>query len=251
MPDALESCASPRPLHSRPWCTIGVLTWGDHLPLVRRCLESLDTTLPEGSCERIVAANDPSQTVLDWLRDKTANGSIDRLLVSRRNLHKCPMIRHLLGIARGQYLWWFDDDSHVVDPAAFDRWAGQVERSSPRIVGWGATAYARDCGGFQDAASRQRWIQEADWFCGLPPPGTPGGPEVWWFLTGSCWWMRTAALRAIGWPDPRLLHVAEDILLGEAVRQQGWHLANIANPGIAFSDAERRGHANAGLPRAQ
>jgi hypothetical protein len=158
------------------------------------------------------------------------------------------MMKHVLHAARGDYLWWFDDDSHVTDPGAFGRWWGQVQASSPTVVGWGATAIAHGLDGFPTMADARQWVREARWFRGLEPPGGSGAPAEWWFLTGGCWWMRTAALRAMLWPDPRLRHVSEDILLGEAVRQQGWYLANIAEPGVAISDAPRRGEVQTAVP---
>jgi hypothetical protein len=232
----------------RPWFTVAVLTWGDHLDLVQRCLRSLWSTLPNELCEIVVAANAPSQESRHWLEEIFNQQRVDRLLLSERNLYKCPMLGHVLNVARGDYLWWFDDDSHVTDPGAFARWWEQVQASSPRVVGWGATAIAHWLDGFADLNEARQWVTQASWFRGLEPPGGPAGPEDWWFLTGGSWWMRVSALRALLWPDPRLQHVSEDILLGEAIRQQGWHLANVIDPGVAFSDAPRRGDVSGAKP---
>jgi hypothetical protein len=198
--------------------------------------------------EIVVAANAPAPASRAWLESETAAGRIDRLLVSERNLYKNPMMRHVLRFTRGDHLWWFDDDSHVTDPGAFKRWRGQVLASSPRVVGWGATAYALEFDGFASMREAIEWVRQAAWFQGHPPPGENGAQEPWWFLTGGCWWIRSAALRAIDWPDPRLRHVAEDILLGEAIRQQGWHVANVDAPGVAISDAARRGDVSRAVP---
>jgi hypothetical protein len=198
--------------------------------------------------EILVGANEPSAGVCEWLRREAASGGIDDLVVSPRNLFKNPLMRELIRLARGDYLWWFDADSHVTDAGAFCHWWNHVEASSPRIVGWGATAFAKEFEGFTTMGEARDWVRAARWFRGMEPPGSNGTPSEWWFLAGGCWWMRLSALRALDWPDPRLRHVAEDILLGEAIRQQGWHVANIADPGVAISDATRRGAAAAAVP---
>jgi hypothetical protein len=248
MCEGLQVVVSPWVNAQRPWFTVAVLTWGDHLWLARRCLDSLYRSVPRDVSELLVAANAPSPSVRAWLETETRQGRVDKLLVSELNLFKNPMMREVIRIARGDDLWWFDDDSHITDDGAFAQWWGQVQASSPRVVGWGATAFARAFDGFQDMAEARAWVRQARWYRGIEPPGGTGPWHDWWFLTGGCWWMRLSALRAIDWPDPRLRHVAEDILLGEAVRQQGWHLANVLHPGVAISDAPRRGESSAATP---
>jgi len=76
----------------------------------------------------------------------------------------------------------------------------------------------------------------------LPPPsGRPGGKGEfnlwarglgdgrWRFVSGGCFLIRTAAVQAMDWPDRRLFVVAEDIFLGEAVRQQSWDFCDVGN----------------------
>lgn len=248
MPDGPVTLDSPLRDPFRPWLTVAMVTYGDHLPLARRCLDSIWTTLPPHHAEVLVGANAPGAGTREWLLDQTRRGRIHRLLISESNLFKCPMMRLLLEAARGDYLWSFDDDSHVLDPGVADRWLAQVQAGSPRVVGWGGTCVIRHPEGFSTLDDARRWVTHAPWFRGLEPPGTPGN-EDWWFVAGGCNWFRTSALRALDWPDPRLLHTSEDVLLGEAVRQHGWHLANIADLGVLISDAPRRGPAAIGIPR--
>jgi hypothetical protein len=88
----------------------------------------------------------------------------------------------------------------------------------------------------------------------MPPPSwEPGGRGVtefegrrsgdgrWFFVTGGCWFIRTGAVRAMDWPDPRLVKAADDVLMGEAIRQQGWAMDDIGALGVAISGADRRG----------
>jgi GT2 family glycosyltransferase len=98
------------------------------------------------------------------------------------------------------------------------------------------------------------FVRSAAWYRGLPPPswrsggkgefdfeGRGTGDGRWFFMPGGCWLARTSALRAMDWPDKRLIMQGEDVLLGEAMRQQGWELANNQAQGVAVSSAERRG----------
>ena len=97
------------------------------------------------------------------------------------------------------------------------------------------------------------FVRSAPWYRGLPPPywklggrgemnyqGRGTGDGRWFFMTGGCWLMRTDAVRTLDWPDKRLGILGDDVFLGEAIRQQGWGLENIPNPGVAISAEPRR-----------
>lgn len=242
----VSSIREPMP---RPELSIAILTWGDHLHLVRRSLESVLACAPAARTEYIVAANAPSAPVKEWLESMLRSGRIHQLITADTNLYKCPMMRHVIRAARGDHLWWFDDDSHVTDPEACRRWWDQIQDSSPAVVAWGLTAVCPFLEPFPNPAEAMEWVRRAPWFRGLPVPGLPDGPDAWWFLTGGCWWARLSALKAIDWPDPRLVQMADDVLLGEAIRQQGWQIDCIANLGVAISDSPRRGDVSGSAPR--
>ena len=53
--------------------------------------------------------------------------------------------------------------------------------------------------------------------------------------------IRTTAVRALDWPDPRLVKMGDDTFLGEAIRQQGWEIMDNGSPGVAINTAPRRG----------
>jgi hypothetical protein len=100
------------------------------------------------------------------------------------------------------------------------------------------------------------FVRTAPWYRGLPPPswrvggkgelnfeGRGTGDGRWPFILGGCWLARMQALRSIDWPDRRLVKMGEDVLLGEAFRQQGWTVQHIGIPGVALDTEPRRGHA--------
>ena len=124
----------------------------------------------------------------------------------------------------------------------------------PATVMWGKGAYCDYPGNFTDLDDPAAFVRSAPWYRGLPPPSwRPGGKGEmnfqgrgtgdgrWHFILGGCWLIRTAALRAMDWPDPRLLRHGDDVFLGEAIRQQGWQIASIGTPGVALNTEARRG----------
>ena len=86
-----------------------------------------------------------------------------------------------------------------------------------------------------------------------PPSWAPGGKGEfnfegkglgdgrWFFVTGGCWFIRTQAIRALDWPDPGLVKRNDDVLLCEALRQQGWEFHDIGVCGAAINTEPRRG----------
>jgi hypothetical protein len=97
-------------------------------------------------------------------------------------------------------------------------------------------------------------VRSAAWYRGLPPPswraggkgqfnfaGRGLGDGRWFFILGGCWLIRASALRALDWPDRRLIKMGDDAFLGEAIRQHGWQIADIGTTGVAIDTAQRRG----------
>ena len=167
MPERPTLRVSARVPHQRPWLSVLILTCLDSLPQMRRCLESIRGTLPDRGVEVVVGANAPTPALLAWLDARVADGSVHRLLVGAVNHFKCDMMRWMLEQARGEHVWWFDDDSHVTDPAALAAWHGQVLASSPRVVCWGVTCVAPAVAGFRDNAHAAAWVDSARWSRGL------------------------------------------------------------------------------------
>src|SRR5437867_34003 len=72
---------------------------------------------------------------------------------------------------------------------------------------------------------------------------------IWWFDDDSyitepgalAQWIRAAPVRALDWPDHRLLRTGDDVFLGEAIRQQGWDQRDLGPLGVALDTEPRRG----------
>ena len=237
-----------------PDVTLCVLTFGDYFPLARRAIDSIRQHCPRPAYRLVVGANAVVPQTLKYLRSLQADGEIDDLVVSETNLNKCPMMRRMLAGVTTEFIWWFDDDSYFNDSTAFDRWMTPARSAPPAVVMWGQLAVCNYPSDFTNLDDPAAFVRSASWYRGLPPPSwRPGGKGEmnfqghgmgdgrWYFLLGGCSLMRTAALRAMDWPDPRLLRLGEDVFLGEAIRQQGWQIANIGAPGVAINAEARRG----------
>jgi hypothetical protein len=224
--------------HQRVPLTVCVLTYGNYCDLARRCIDSILANTDRALYRLVVGANAVAQETDHYLLSLQTSGAIDRVHRSRRNLNKNPMMRRMFRRIDTPYVCLFDDDSYVLEKRALQRLLERVE-----------------------------FIRTAKWYRGLTPPGrAPGGKGEfnfegrgtgdprWEFILGGFWLMRTWAIRAMDWPDRRLVNLGEDVLLGEAVRQQGWSIENAPKLGIAINQAPRRGpdgglRANWGMKR--
>ena len=242
-----------------PKVSICVLTYGDYPHLARRVIESIRANCPRSEYELIVGANAIGNDTAQYLQFLEADNAIDHLVVSRQNLNKCPMMRKMFREVRTELIWWFDDDSYILDPTAFARWLGAVGTSPKETVMWGRMAWCNYTLGFApDLPDAVAFVRSAPWYRGLPPPSwKPGGKGQfdfqgrgtgdgrWIFIVGGCWLIRTSAVLSLDWPDKRLSKMGDDAFLGEAIRQQGWDIMNIDNPGIAINAESRRGEIGA------
>jgi hypothetical protein len=233
--------------------TICVLTYGNYLSLARRAIESIRRHCRRSQYRLVVGANAVGQPTFAYLTSLQQSGDIDRLHVSPVNINKNPMMRRMFEHIDTEFIWWFDDDSYLRESDACDKWLRTAQRAPAETVIWGPKAC---CSGLADLTGMNNvigFVRSAPWYRGLPSPswrlGGKGefdfrtcgcGDGRWEFIVGGCFLIRTSAVRAMDWPDPRLVKWGEDIFLGEAIRQQGWEMGHIAS-GIAVNTEERRG----------
>lgn len=234
--------------------TVVALTYGNHCDLIERCLESIWRAVPPHTLPCIVGANAASKNTLEYLRKHRRSGAIDALAVSDRNLGKNPMMRRLFDKVQTPLVWWFDDDTFLRRADVLEVFLNAVNGSDPSVAMWGRLAFVRHVTDFGEPEASLNFVRSASWYRGLPPPSwRPGGKGVfrfegkesgdgrWFFATGGVWMARMDRLRQIRWPDPRLFRLAEDVMLGEAMRQNRWTVRGIDCGGIAISASERRG----------
>lgn len=237
-----------------PAVSICVLTYGEHARLAQRAIDSIVRHCPRSEYELIIGANAVGKETLACLGPLEKNGAIDRLIISPVNLNKCPMMRQMFASVTTEFIWWFDDDSCIVDASALPTWLETARKSPPSTVMWGQTAQCDHPHNFTYLDDAVGFVRAAEWYRGLPPPSwRPGGKGEfdfegkgtgdgrWFFVLGGCWLIRTGAIQALNWPDKRLEKMGDDVFLGEAIRQQGWQVASVPTEGVAIDTAPRRG----------
>ena len=238
-----------------PKVTICVLTYGNHAGLATRVLESIRSFCPRSPYRLVVGANAVCRETRTYLETLHAAGDIDQLIVSPVNLNKCPMMRRMFAAVETPFIWWFDDDSYITKPGTLERWLARAEQAPENTVMWGQLAMCGSSDTFSpELADAVRFVRAATWYGGLPPPswrlggkgqftksGVSAGDGTWLFIPGGCWLIRTSAVHALDWPDRRLIKMGDDVLLGEAIRQQGWEMQDIGSPGVAVNTEARRG----------
>ncbi len=246
-----RSWTKPRPIAPVAVC---VLLYGDYFHLAERVIASIVDHCPRRDYSLIVGANAVGAKTLKFVKLLKEKGTIDRLIVSDSNLNKCPMMRLMFEGIESEFIWWFDDDSSVADPSTLSRWLQRARGSPASTVMWGQLASCDHRENFTYLVDPVGFVREASWYGGLPPPSwRPGGKGEfnhenkgtgdgrWFFVTGGCWLIRSSAVRALDWPDRRLVKMGDDVFLGEAIRQQGWQLDNLGTLGVAISKERRRG----------
>ncbi len=227
---------------ARPPVTICVLTYGDYPDLAERTIGSIRDHCERSRYRLIVGANAVAPKTLDYLRRLESERSIDTLIVSAENIDKSPMMRRMFEGIDTEFIWWFDDDSYITDQHALARRIEIARGADAETVLWGHQFFFGHERDFSYGADVDGFVRGAPWYRGKEPPSYhSGGDGRWFFITGGCWIIRTATVRALNWPDIRLIKRNDDVFLCEAIRQQGWKSEDIGPSGVAINTEPRRG----------
>lgn len=224
--------------------TICVLTYGDYPDLARQTIGSIQAHCDRSDYRLFVGGNAIGAETRAFLVGLHGEGAIDRLFLSDVNINKCPMMRQMFAEVQTPFVWWFDDDSFVESPDALPDRLRIAHDARPEEVLWGHVFFFGHERDFNYGTDVVAFVKGASWYGGKEPPswepeGT--GDGRWFFATGGNWFMRRSAIRALDWPDPNLIKRNDDVLLSEAVRQQGWTMRDIGPCGVAINTAPRRG----------
>ena len=148
--------------------TLCALTYGDHPDLIRRLLESVRSCCDRSLYRLVVGANAPSQATLNYLTELQDTGVTDRLHVSAVNLNKSPMMDRMFQDIDTDFIWWFDDDSFIVESDALESWLGIARRSPETTVQWGWEArISAPAVDLEDESAAVRFVRSASWYRGL------------------------------------------------------------------------------------
>ena len=161
------------------------------------------------------------------------------LHVSEQNVPKYEAMSQMFRRFKGrqepeEWVVWFDDDSWISQPGWFQYMAKFIAEGRD-------VCYIGQRWWVPWLAGQWDFVRSMPWFAHKPPDIIKGQPGVN-FATGGYWWLRTDVLAKLDWPPvgSGLSHNGGDVLLAEAVRQQGFPFHR-CDYGVRVNDAKRRG----------
>lgn len=220
--------------------------YGNYPALARQAVDSIVSKCSRDQFQLVIGCNACCDETLMYL---ASVNQIDRLIVSPVNINKCPMQRKMFEHIDTEFIWWFDDDSLVVDDQALQRRIEIADASPPETVLWGPIFFWNDQEGFNFGVDVKPWIRAQPWYTRDPIPCDASGK--WVFVIGANWFARTSALQQLNWPPTSFVKAGDDALLCEAIRQSGLTFQQIGECGTAFQTHERRAPENKEMMLAQ
>lgn len=231
--------------------TIIVLCYGDHFHLAERCLSSIINNFDKNKYILRVGLNkvcDLTSNYVHCLKE------VDDIYISRKNIHKVGMWRRMAKDIETEWVMWFDDDSHVVDPKALDQ---RIELINTKNFDMAGHVYYLN-GEYYNYKS---YIKDQSWYSGKPIPcgvlkyennfNLDGNEQRWFFTTGGNWMIKSKILKDFDYPalsiakkhvlDGNAPNDGDDVLLCEILRQNDYTILDIGEMGIRINDSDRRG----------
>lgn len=203
--------------------TICVVCYGEQSQLAEQFLESLYQHTDPALFELRAGLNEAEPRTHQLFAEAADRyGNID-LYIEADNIFKEPMTRRLFWEKPLTKKWviWFDDDSYPTRPDWLQRLAIQIE-ACPQAAQWGQLH------GVDVGDDIMEFVESAEWSRNLPLQLKDGplstAPYTITFSVGGFWAMQSEVLRALQWPDKRILQAAGDFLLGEALRQNDYKI---------------------------
>lgn len=224
--------------------TVLILTYGDHQPLIKRCLESIIKSADWSLIADVrIGCNAVTEATVSYLQYAQSRVQAPCWLVhehSGKNVGKYPMMRRMLYDPKypitTPYVMWFDDDSYIF--ASNSSWWRNLANRLP------GHALAGKRYRISVTPQQRQAIYAQSWFGNKPIEK----PYTVRFCTGGWWTAAYDVLKAFDYPFPEIFHNGGDVILGELCRQQELNVLD-TNDGIAInaddlgreSKATRRG----------
>ena len=146
--------------------TICVLLYGDYLHLAMRCLRSITRTCPREMYELRVGCNACSVNTMNFVNEMVRAGEIDDLYVATKNINKCPMMRRMFKDLKTEWVWWFDDDSHIEANDALQQRLSRVLTDKGTIDMYGHVFFFGSSNDFDYGLDIVSWIKKQEWYQG-------------------------------------------------------------------------------------
>lgn len=214
--------------------TLFMLLYGDYpklhrsvlTPLVKQPIQALNVRL---------WLNTVCLETVEWLVEHAPPSWL--LYVSDKNVPKYRAMQYMFHDPAHPittpWITWFDDDTIVIADNWFDTTSSFL-REHPDVDFVGKEYFKPHVAGIE------KWIRRATWFRNRAFQTISKKRRGIKFIQGSYWWIKTAVIARIGWPDVRLNHNGGDTALSEAVWQNGFKQLEFTY-GVDIDCAERRG----------
>ncbi len=234
--------------------TAFILGFGEHVDLVKRCLNSIIDTVPEHRIDIRVALNQPSPAMAQYVH---ACPRVSQIYVETNSRRKYPAMRAMFhdkdSPIKTDYILWFDDDSWCKDPLWLPKLAETITLNHPQQCRLFGPKYIHDLAPLRKGGKTpDAWFMNAPWWRRRPlytAGGTriaPNGSQIP-FSSGGFWAMASHVIDEAGIPDERLNHNGGDITIGCQVVQAGYKVCDFDQKKqfVRWSDAPRRGYREA------
>lgn len=217
------------------------LLYGNYHVLHKRLLASLHVRMPT-SVPIHLWLNTVCNETKELVEETRAARPNVFVFVSNENKPKYHCMREMFGGFKekdedGSYRYpetwamWFDDDSYIEDYYFYSSICGFMAKNDAWYVGQPWFVHLKE--------GQAEWIKSQPWYKGVPFEVIKGKPGIN-FAQGSFWVLRSDLIRSLDWPL-NLAHNGGDVMLGEAVRQQGISFLKFWK-GVKLNNAPRRGY---------
>ena len=220
--------------------TICVICYGQHPGLAQRFLTSLYQYTRTDLFSLRIGLNAACGETIELAHAAACEHGNIWIHSEPRNMFKSPLMARLFSLKPIETEWviWFDDDSFPYR----DDWLPGLRlrmETQPEVAVWGNLFFTdADEGAVQ-------FIRTASWFRGKPfnhakPTSEWSERPLLSFAEGGFWAAKAEVLKALQWPDTRLIQNGDDYFFGEALRQNGYRIGRYKS-GVRINQAQRRG----------
>jgi hypothetical protein len=227
-PDELSAAVGDKTTHVLgDKLTVCLLCYGPLEDMQRRALDSLVRFIPNTMLDLRVACHSTTKSLIEYVEKLPG---LTKLYVRDDNPGKYRAMRLMFHDAdcpiQGRYVIWCDDNAWVVHPHWVHILADELSRQRLPIGALGPIHYhvLVAYGGRNPKA----WFQQGKWFRGKmfhtrSGGEAPNGDTIFYVADWFCVFHKDAIL-ACDIPDPRLIQKGGDVVIGEQLHQNGWHI---------------------------
>lgn len=194
--------------------TVCAVFYGDHEPLARKLLESLEGNRHVRDIR--LGLNATSEASREYIHSWAARNLHRQPIYiyqprKNANVGKYPLMRQMFRHGNvADRIMWFDDDSYI-DPSAGPEWWDRADSVSQKATQVGAIHTI-----FQRSRQHEAVVQQP-WYAKKPI----NSKHRFKFITGGWWIAKSDFLLKWDYPWEDLYHNGGDSMLGELMRQRG------------------------------